>query len=301
MPTNLLLLGAAFQHGCLPVSSMAIEQAIRLNGAAVEKSLAAFAWGRAAVARPELVDAILNPVDGPVELSGEALAIIEGTGAVGELRRLLEVRVPDLIAYQSVRYAKRYADDVAAVMRAEAERGAPGETAVAEAYARGLYKLMAYKDEYEVARLHLDTLEQVKLRKEFGDDAKVWFMLHPPLFRALGLQHKLKLGPWFRPAFRLLRAGRRLRGTPVDVFGLPKVRRVERKLVGEYRAMVERSLEQLRPGTHTTVAKIAGLPDLVRGYEHVKLRNVERYRAEAARLEAELGSPSVELPIVQQA
>jgi indolepyruvate ferredoxin oxidoreductase len=180
MPTNLLLLGAAWQHGCLPVASEAIEHAIRLNGAAVEKSLAAFRWGRASVARPELVEAILHPEPEEIVLEGDALSIVDGTGATGELRRLLEVRVPDLIDYQSVRYAKRYADAVAAVARAEASRGAPGETAVVEAYARGLYKLMAYKDEYEVARLHLDTLEAVRLKKEFGDDAKVYFMLHPP-------------------------------------------------------------------------------------------------------------------------
>jgi indolepyruvate ferredoxin oxidoreductase len=190
------------------------------------------------------------------------------------------------------------------VAEAEREKGAPGETAIAEAYARGLYKLMSYKDEYEVARLHLDTLEEVKLKKEFGDDAKVFFMLHPPVLRAMGMDRKLKLGPWFRPGFRTLRSMRRLRGTPADVFGVAKVRRVERRLIDEYRALVERSLELLTPQTHMTVAKIAALPDIVRGYEEIKLRNVERYRAEAERLEAELrsgGSTSVELPLVQQA
>jgi indolepyruvate ferredoxin oxidoreductase len=289
MPTNLLLVGAAFQHGCLPVSAEAIEHAIRLNGAAVDKSLAAFRWGRAAVARPDLVDALLHPpVEKPV-LDGAAREIVEATGATGELRRLLEVRVPDLIAYQSVRYARRYADDVMAVARAEAERGAPGETAVAEAYARGLYKLMSYKDEYEVARLHLDTLENAKVSAEFGEDAKVYFMLHPPLLRAMGLDRKLKLGPWFRPAFGSLYRMRKLRGTALDPFGKAEVRRVERELPDEYRALVGRALERLAPGTHATVAEIAALPDIVRGYEDIKLRNVERYRAEAARLEASLG------------
>jgi indolepyruvate ferredoxin oxidoreductase len=300
MPTNLLLLGAAFQHGCLPVSAAAIEQAIRLNGAAVEKSLAAFAWGRAAVARPELVDELLHPPAPEREVPRRAQEIVEKTGATGELRRLLEVRVPELVAYQSARYAQRYADDVMAVARREAERGAPGETAIAEAYAKGLYKLMAYKDEYEVARLHLDAAEQAKVGAEFGEDAKVYFMLHPPLLRALGLKRKLKLGRWFVPAFRTLRAMRRLRGTPLDVFGLPDVRRVERALPGEYRALVDRALERLTPATHATVAQIADVPDLVRGYEDIKLRNVERFRAEAERLEAELQSAATSrsLPLV---
>ncbi|HEX2088065.1 MAG TPA: DUF6537 domain-containing protein, partial [Solirubrobacteraceae bacterium] len=298
MPTNLLLLGAAYQHGCLPVSAEAIEQAVRLNGAAVDKSLAAFRWGRASVSHPELVHDVLNPKVPEPQVDGKALEILESTGATGELRRLLAVRIPDLVAYQSARYAREYADAVMEVAARDAE--------VAEAYARGLYKLMSYKDEYEVARLHLDAVERAKVTQEFGEGAKVYYMLHPPLLRALGLERKLKLGPWFTPAFRVLRALRRLRGTPFDVFGLPKVRRVERALVGEYRDLVARSLEELRPETQPTVVKIAALPDMVRGYEEIKLRNVERYRAEAERLERELregpraAKPArFELPVVQ--
>ncbi len=298
MPTNLLLLGAAYQHGCLPVSADAIEQAIRLNGAAVDKSLASFRWGRAAIAHPELVEDVLNPKVPEPEVDGKALAILEATGATGELRRLLAVRIPDLVAYQSARYARRYADAVMEVARVDAEVG--------EAYARGLYKLMSYKDEYEVARLHLDAVERAKITDEFGEGAKVYFMLHPPLLRALGLKRKLKLGPWFTPGFRTLRRMRKLRGTPVDVFGFAKVRRVERALIDEYRDLVERSLAELRPETQPTVKKIAALPDVVRGYEDIKLRNVERYRAEAEKLERELREgpkakrvPRLELPVVQ--
>jgi indolepyruvate ferredoxin oxidoreductase len=189
------------------------------------------------------------------------------------------------------------------VARVEGERGAPGETAIAEAYARGLYKLMSYKDEYEVARLHLDSIERAKLRGEFGDDVKVYFMLHPPLLRAMGLKNKLKLGPWFTPMFRALRSMKWMRGKPFDVFGMPSVRRLERKLIPEYRSLVDRSLEELRPETHGKVARIVALPDMIRGYEHIKERNVERYRAEAERLERELrgggSSPApVELPVV---
>lgn len=291
LPTNTVLLGAAFQAGCLPLSAEALEQAIRLNGAAVERNLAAFAWGRAAVAAPEVVREVLAPPApaAPV-LEGRARAIVDATGAGGELRRLLELRVPDLVDYQDAALAQRYADDVMAVAAIEARRGAPGESAIAEAYARNLHKLLAPKDEYEVARLHLDAAERAKREALFGADAKVYVMLHPPLLRAMGLNRKLKLGPWFTPALRGLRAMRRVRGTRLDPFGRPEVRRVERALPDEYRALVARALERLTPATHATVAQLADLPDLVRGYEDVKLRNVERFRAEAARLEGELSA-----------
>jgi indolepyruvate ferredoxin oxidoreductase len=280
MPTNLLLVGAAYQAGTLPLSADAIEHAIRLNGAAVDKSLAAFAWGRAAVAHPELVDAVLNPPAPAAELSAVAREIVEATGAAGELRRLLEVRVEDLIGYQGKRCAQHYADEVMAV--------AARDERIAEAYARGLHKLMAYKDEYEVARLHLDAIERAKVDGQFGKGAKVKFLLHPPLLRALGVERKLKLGRWFVPAFRLLRAGRRLRGTPLDVFGLPKVRRVERALPGEYRELVHGALSALHRANHAKVLAVAELPDMVRGYEDIKLRSVERFRVRATELVASL-------------
>jgi indolepyruvate ferredoxin oxidoreductase len=280
MPTNLLLVGAAYQAGCLPLSAEAVEHAIRLNGAAVDKSLAAFAWGRAVVAQPHLADQLLAPpapVDDP---SPAALAIVDATGATGELRRLLEIRVADLIEYQSERWARRYADAVMEVARRDERIG--------EAYARGLYKFMSYKDEYEVARLHLDTIEQAKIDGTFGEGAKVRFLLHPPALRAMGLKRKLKLGPWFVPMFRLLRRGKRLRGTALDPFGRAEVRRVERELIGEYRTLVEGAVERMHHGNHDKVLAIAELADIVRGYEDIKLANVEVFREKAAELSAAL-------------
>ncbi len=305
MPTNTVLIGAAYQAGCLPLSADALQQAIRLNGAAVEKNLAAFAWGRAVVAAPEAVRVVLEgeAAAPPAPLSGEALELVEASGAAGELRRLLSVRVVELMAYQGVGLARQYVEDVVAVARTERERGAPGETAIAEAYARGLFKLMAYKDEYEVARLHLDAVEQARVRGEFGERAKVYVMLHPPVLRAMGLQRKIKLRRTAVPTFRALRAMKGLRGTRLDPFGHAEVRRVERALPGEYRELMARALDRLTPVTHGVVAEIADLPDVVRGYEEIKLRNVEKFRAQAATLEQQLAhgaqSGGFELPMAR--
>jgi indolepyruvate ferredoxin oxidoreductase len=156
---------------------------------------------------------------------------------------------------------------------------------------------MAYKDEYEVARLHLDAVERAKLGPEFGEDAKVYFMLHPPLLRALGLKRKLKLGRWFVPAFRLLYRMRRLRGKKLDLFGWAKVRRVERALIGEYEALVEEALSLLTQETHATALELLELPDTIRGYEEIKLRNVTlfRKRADALLKRLRAGKPAPEL------
>jgi len=301
MMTNTLALGAAFQRGMLPVSRDALEDAIRLNGAAVEKNLAAFAWGRAVVAAPDAVEAATRDpevVEAVRQLSASERELVDLAvdGDRGELRRLVEVRVPELVAYQDEAYARRYAETVRRVHVAEQER-APGHSELAEAVARHLFKLMAYKDEYEVARLHLDAVEQAKMQAEFGEDAKVYFMLHPPLLRAMGLDRKLKLGGWFVPGFRALRRMRRLRGTALDPFGKAEVRRVERELVGEYEGLVDEALQRLTPDTHASAVELLELPDVVRGYEEIKLRNVALFRKRAAAIRRRLaaGKPAPEI------
>jgi indolepyruvate ferredoxin oxidoreductase len=301
MMSNTLALGAAFQRGMVPVSAEALEQAIRLNGAAVDKNLAAFAWGRAVVAAPDAVERATHPPEAVVparELSTGERELVElaGNGDQGELRHLAEVRVPELVAYQDEAYARRWAELVRRAHVAEQER-TPGHTELTEAVARQLFKLMAYKDEYEVARLHLDAVEQAKLRSEFGDDVKVAFNLHPPLLRAMGLERKLKLGEWFVPAFRSLRRMRRLRGTRLDPFGRAEVRRVERELIVEYEELVSEALTLLTPDTHDTAVELFELPDLIRGYEDIKLRNVALYRkrAEAIRRRLRAGKPAPQI------
>jgi indolepyruvate ferredoxin oxidoreductase len=279
MPANMLLVGAAYQRGCLPVGAEAIERAIELNGAAVEANIDAFRWGRAAVIAPDAVAAALadEPPAGP---DPRALAMLADVPVGGELRRLLEIRLGELIAYQDERYAERYLADVLSVARVEHEQTGGG-TAVAEAYARGLFKLMAYKDEYEVARLHLESAEQARRDAEFGGGARVKILLHPPLLRAMGLKRKIGFGACSFPFLRALYRARRVRGTALDPFGRAHVRRVERALVGEYRGLVEASLEHLTPATAGQVEAIAELPDVVRGYEDIKLASVDAFRLQA--------------------
>jgi indolepyruvate ferredoxin oxidoreductase len=287
MASNLILLGAAYQAGAIPVSARAIEEAIVHNGVSVKTNTQAFRAGRLAVADPAWLAGLRKHRVGALEtvapLSAEARALIDGIGAEGELRRLLEIRVPELIAYQDAAYTRPYVEFVDKV--AAAERAAvPGETSLAEGVARYLFKLMAYKDEYEVARLHLANDLAAQLAEEYPDGVEVRYALHPPILRAMGMKKKLKLGRWFDGGFRLLTAMRGLRGTALDPFGRAEVRRVERELIGEYRALVEKSLVGLSPDTHERAVKLANLPDVIRGYEDIKLRNVQKFRDEVRAL-----------------
>ncbi|MGH3950471.1 MAG: indolepyruvate ferredoxin oxidoreductase family protein [Pseudonocardiaceae bacterium] len=290
MPANLLLIGAAYQHGCLPMRAEAIEEAIRLNGAAVEVSLAAFRWGRAAVVDPETVAAFGKVAATAPRVERDTQRIVASTGTTGRLRDVLQTRVNELIGYSGEAYAQRYARQVARVAAAEADRTGAVELPISVAFAEGLYKLMAYKDEYEVARLHLDGVERARRDAEFGRKAKVTILLHPPLLRALGLKRKLRFGVWILPIFRLLHAARGLRGTALDPFGYAELRKVERALIAEYETMIDRGLSVLEADNADAVARLAALPGLVRGYEEIKLRTVAKFRAESVRLLGELES-----------
>jgi indolepyruvate ferredoxin oxidoreductase len=287
MAANLIVLGAAYQAGAIPVAAGAIERAIALNGVSVAMNTQAFRAGRLAVADPAWVATLKRRRVGAVEatapLTAEARALVDETGAAGETRRLLEVRVPELIDYQDAAYARRYVDVVRRVADVE-RRVAPGRTALSEAVARSLFKLMAYKDEYEVARLHLKNDLAAALAAEYPGGVTVQYNLHPPLLRALGWQRKIRLGRWFDVVFRALHTMRGLRGGPLDVFGLPEVRRVERALIGEYTALIDAALARLEATSYDTAVKLAALPDLIRGYEDIKLANVRRFREEVRAL-----------------
>lgn len=285
LQANMLLIGAAYQQGCIPLRADAIERAIELNGASAEANIAAFRWGRVAIARPDLL-----PSAG-ADQSSAAAGSAGSAGSRRSLADLLERYERELTAYQDAAYATTFSADVQSVAAAIQERLGAGGMEIANVYADGLYKLMAYKDEYEVARLHLDTVERARLHGEFGEDARVKVLLHPPLLRAMGMKRKLRLGRSAVPMFRILQSSRRLRGTALDPFGRTEVRRTERALIDEYRGLVAKALDGLVPATAAVVLQIVQLPDMVRGYEEIKLANVERMRARAQELLAQLDAP----------
>jgi indolepyruvate ferredoxin oxidoreductase len=295
MPANMITVGAAYQAGLLPVSAAAIERAIHLNGESVKTNTLAFRLGRMIVARPDWPPTreLRRPgaQDIVPALSDQARAFVASVAAEGELRRLLEIRVPELIAYQDAAYARAYVDFVKRVRDVEART--VEDSRLSEAVARHLFKLMAYKDEYEVARLYLRPEFRAALTREFGEQARFAYQLHPPLLRALGWKKKIAFGRWFDIGYRVLTWLRFLRGTPFDPFGYAHVRRVERALIGEYRELIERELATLSPATYERAVKIASLPDLVRGYEKIKLDNVAVFRARARELGAH--APNKEL------
>jgi indolepyruvate ferredoxin oxidoreductase len=265
---NMILVGVAYQAGALPIGAAAIEHAIRLNGVATGANIAAFRRGRLSVSGPA-----------PEEPDEEQRQ------RQTSLAQLLAVRVPELAAYQDTAYADAYAEFVESVRAREAD--VTGGDLLARTVAANLFKLAAYKDEYEVARLSLDPALTERIERQFGRGARYAYRLHPPVLRALGMQRKIGLGPWFRPAFAALVAMRRLRGTALDPFGRTEVRREERALPAEYREVITRLAEVLTAGNHAQAVEIAGLPDLVRGYEDVKLRTVRAYRARMTELLAE--------------
>ncbi len=277
---NFVVVGAAYQAGLLPLPAKAIEEALALNGVQVEQNVQAFRAGRRLVLEPGWAaePAVAARVTGrPLDATAPAaMSLVEAADAAGELARVLRIRVPDLAAYQDLALAKRYLDAVLRVARAERAAGIGGQR-LAVAVARNLYKLMAYKDEYEVARLHLDPELTRRVEERFGPGSTVAYLLHPPLLRAVGLDRKIALGRSARPAFRTLRAMRRLRGTPFDPFGATAQRRAERRLVTGYIAVVNELVAGLDAGRHDVAVQIAELPDMIRGYEEVKTANIARY------------------------
>lgn len=286
---TVLLVGVAVQAGALPLPPARIEAALKLNGVAIETNIQAFRRGRQAVADRAAFDRLAQVPKRQMVATrtGEDLAARFLEKGPDTLRALVAARAGDLAQYQNSRYAERYVEAVAVVAKQEQSRlGSSG--LVASGYAAGLYKLMAYKDEYEVARLSLDPVLLTRMRQEFGPGYRYAYRLHPPMLRALGMKRKLVLGPWFRGAFRLLYAARGLRGTPFDPFGYAQVRRVERHLVDEYRANVLQAMELVTEQNVSMVCELVETPDLVRGYEHIKLANVEKFRAELSRLSRSL-------------
>ena len=266
---NVLLLGAAVQAGAVAVPPGDIERAIGLNGVAVDANLAAFRWGRAWVADPRAV---------------ESAADLAPIARAESLDDLIVRLARDLVAYQSEDYARRFLT-VTEAARGVEQRSDPSSTHYAAEVARHLHKLMAYKDEYEVARLLLDDDAHTAYRVVGGQRTVVSYHLHPPMLRALGVDRKLKLQRSAGPTLRVLRAAKGVRGTMLDPFRWAEVRRVERAMIPEFIDAIHRLNRSLGNGAITLdeATEIASLPDQVRGYEDLKLRRAAAYRAELAR------------------
>ncbi|GAY11010.1 indolepyruvate ferredoxin oxidoreductase family protein [Pseudonocardia sp. N23] len=295
---NIFLLGCAYQIGALPVSAAYIERAIVLNGAMKESNIQAFRRGRQYVADPGAIESEISSLNGavptrelPADPVVDEIAKLVSCSADSELGLSVSRRVRELLAYQDKAYAIRYASLVETVRTSESGAMDPDESTLSIAVAQHLYKLMAYKDEYEVARLLLDSDADQRLRSEFGDDVKYKWNLHPPALRALGMKRKIRLGSWARPALRVLRASHMLRGSRLDVFGYAAVRRLERSLRDRYIADLHLIAANLTRENHSVAVEIATLPDMVRGYEEVKIQNANTYLEKADKL-VEVFSPA---------
>ncbi len=280
---NFLVAGMAVQVGALPIDPARIEEAIALNKVAVETNTKAFQLGRHVIVDAGRVERALGSraADATRPLDRALQERIAALAASPEVAETVTRFATDLVAYQDRAYAAGYVDFVADVAARERAVSA-ASTALTLAVARNLYKLLAYKDEYEVARLLDDSEVTRQAERLAGPGARMRVQLHPPLLRALGLDRKLAFGSWSRPFFRMLAKGKRLRGTIFDPFRWPRVRREERRLPEEYRALVADLAKRLTAANLAAAIEIAGLPDLVRGYEEIKLARIDEYRGRLA-------------------
>jgi len=273
---NMFLLGYAYQIGALPLSAAAVERALELNGEAVAMNVAAFRWGRRAALDLAAVEALARP-----SAPDPALTLSQS------FDEMVARRVSYLTAYQNAAYAERYRGWVQKAKAAEAAR-APGQCGFAEAVARYLFKLMAYKDEYEVARLYTDGTFARQVRDTFGgDNLRLHVHLSPPLLSPTdkaGRPRKITFGPWMFGVFRLLARLKGLRGTVFDVFGHTAERKTERKLIADYEALLDEVLARLTPDNHALAVGLAVIPEKIRGFGHIKLRHLATAKAEEAAL-----------------
>jgi indolepyruvate ferredoxin oxidoreductase len=277
---NVFLVGFAYQLGGLPVSAEAILRAIELNGEAVELNKLAFIWGRRAAVDLNAVATLAKPQEVTTDARRFSVSLDE----------VIARRVEFLTAYQSAGYAARYREIIGRVRAAEQDR-VPGSSDLTEAAARYLFKLMAYKDEYEVARLYTDSSFAEQVAASFDGDVRLEFHLAPPLLArtdpATGRPKKISFGPWMASGFRVLARFKFLRGTPLDPFGYSAERKRERALIEEYVATLEELVAALKPENHSVAVAIASIPEKIRGFGPVKDRHLAAAKAEEAELLAQ--------------
>ncbi len=282
--TNLFMVGYAFQRGLIPLGEAAILRAIELNGQAIDSNKQSFNWGRLAAVDPARVaSAAISKVKPDSQRLSQSLD------------EMVERRVKFLTDYQDAAYAKRYSDLVAK-MRAAESKAMPGITELTEAVARYYFKLLAIKDEYEVARLYAESDFGERVAAQFEGDYKLTFHLAPPVFNepdpATGVARKSVYGPWMMRVFGVLAKMRRFRGTGLDFFGRSEERKMERALIGEYEAVVAEIIAKLTPQNHATAVDLASVPEHIRGYGHVKLAHLKTAKTREGVLLAQFRSPT---------
>ena len=276
---NMFMLGYAYQLGALPLSAEAIERAIEMNGEAVPMNISAFRYGRRAAVDPKALEALIEPRP---QQQNDSLRLSQS------FAETVERRAAFLTDYQNANYARRYRNLVERVRTVEAEK-APGQCGLAEAVARYLFKLMAYKDEYEVARLYSGTSFLDRVRSNFdGDRLRFEFHLAPPLLARrdpqTGEPKKMSFGPWMLKAFAALARLKFLRGTMFDPFGYTAERKTEHQLVADYERLLGEIVEQLTPSNHRIAVELAMVPEKIRGFGPVKQRHLAAAKAEEAAL-----------------
>ncbi|MCI5059538.1 MAG: indolepyruvate ferredoxin oxidoreductase family protein [Alphaproteobacteria bacterium] len=277
--TNIFMMGFAWQKGLIPLSRKSIEAAVKLNGVAIEMNLQAFAYGRLAAHDPDKFEKIAGQGE-------EALKKLS-------LDDMIAKRSDYLVSYQNESYAKRYKDMVERVRQVEGERIKRGAEILTETVARNYHKLLAYKDEYEVARLYTDGNFVKNVKAQFEGDYKIKFHMAPPIFSAkadpaTGRPQKRELGRWMLPVLSGLSHLKILRGTMFDIFGYHHDRKMERDLIKSYEADIERVLENLTPKNYDLCAEILSLPQMIAGYGPIKEENVKRAQVRHAELIAQL-------------
>ena len=285
--TNIFLLGYAYQMGLVPVSRAALFRAIEINGAAVAANQRAFDWGRLACHDPQAVQQQARPPQTAIG-SDRVLA--------PDLASVIARRVEYLTAYQDARLAQRFETLVARVRATEARLA--GGTLLTEAVARNYFKLLAIKDEYEVARLYTDGEFEQQVAAAFEGDYKLRYHFAPPLWvkpdKVTGVPMKRSYGAWMRPLLGLLARCKGLRGTMLDPFAYTEERRLERQLIGDYERTVATLERDLRPDNLAVAVEIASLPATIRGYGHVKRRSIDAARARETALLAQYRAPAAQ-------
>jgi indolepyruvate ferredoxin oxidoreductase len=260
----------------VPLGLEALMRAIELNNVSVDQNKAAFTWGRHCAHDLAGVNAVIDAVQNPAQ-------VVQFHARPG-VDAIIEQRMAFLTDYQDDAYAQTYRAAVARVRAAEAPLQ---NTSLTEAVARNLFKLMAYKDEYEVARLHTDSAFLQKISGMFEGDYTVNYHLAPPLIaktNAKGELQKQKFGPFMLTGFKLLKHLKGLRGTAFDVFGHTDERRTERALIGEYQASIDQVLAKLNADNHALALDIARVPEQIKGFGHVKARHLAAVRGKWAGL-----------------